>query len=55
MLRLSVNRWGFTDKLFKMNNLSVRRLVFTDEIHSERQRLTGIAVGLTKNAVRYEE
>ena len=32
MLRLSVNRWGFTDKLFKINNLSVRGRVFTDKI-----------------------
>ena len=48
MLSLSVNRWGFTDKLFKMNNLSVRRRGLTDKIHSVRQRLTGIAVGLTK-------
>ena len=32
MLSLSVNRWGFTDKLFKMNNLSVRRRGFTDKI-----------------------
>ena len=48
MLSLSVNRWGFTDKLFKINNLSVRRRCFTDKIHSVRQRLTGIAVGLTK-------
>ena len=48
MLRLSVNRWGFTDKLFKINNLSGRRRGFTVEIHSVRQRLTGIAVGLTK-------
>ena len=43
MLSLSVNRWDFTDKLFKMNNLSVRRRSFTDEIHSVRQRLSGIA------------
>ena len=55
MLRLSVNRWGFTDKLFKINNLSVRRRVFTDKIHSVRQRLTGIAEVLTENEVRYEE
>ena len=48
MLRLSVNRWGFTDKLFKINNLSVRRRGFTDEIHSVRQRLSGIAEVLTK-------
>ena len=48
MLSLSVNRWGLTDKLFKINNLSGRRRGFTDEIHSVRQRLTGIAVGLTK-------
>ena len=43
MLSLSVNRWGFTDKLFKINNLSVRRRVFTDKIHSVRQRLSGIS------------
>ena len=48
MLSLSVNMWCFTDKYFKINNLSVRRRVFTDKIHSVRQRLTGIAVGLTK-------
>ena len=48
MLSLSVNRWVFTDKLFKINNLSGRRRVFTDKINSVRQRLTGIAVGLTK-------
>ena len=54
MLRLSVNRCGFTDKLFKINNLSVRRRVFTDKTHSVRQRLSGIAEVLTKNAVRYE-
>ena len=45
MLRLSVNRWGFTDMSFKMNNLSVRRRGFTDEIHSVRKRLSGIAEG----------
>ena len=55
MLSLSVNRWGFTDKLFKMNNLSVRRRSFTDEIHSVRQRLSGIADGATNYAVCYEE
>ena len=55
MLRLSVKRCGFTDKLFKINNLSVRRRVFTDKIHSVRQRLTGIAEVLTENEVRYEE
>ena len=32
MLSLSVNRCGFTDKLFEINNLSVRRQVFTDKI-----------------------
>ena len=48
MLSLSVKRQGFTDKLFKINNLSGRRRGFTDEIHSVRQRLTGIAVELTK-------
>ena len=45
MLSLSVNMWCFTDKYFKINNLSVRRRVFTDEIHSVRQRLSGIAEG----------
>ena len=35
-----------------MNNLSVRRRVFTDKIHSVRQRLTGIAEVLKKNALR---
>mgnify|MGYP007043013545 CR=1 FL=1 len=35
--------WYFTDKYFKTNNLSVRRRVFTDKIHSVRQRLTGIS------------
>ena len=48
MLRLSVNRWGFTDKLFKINNLSVRGRVVTDKTHSVRQRLSGIAEVLTK-------
>ena len=48
MLRLSVNRCGFTDKLFKINNLSVRRRVSTDKTHSVRQRLSGIAEVLTK-------
>ena len=47
MLSLSVRRLDFTDKLFKMNNLSGRRRCFSDKIHSVRQRLTGIAVGLT--------
>ena len=32
MPSLSVNKWGFTDKLFKINNLSGRRRVFTDKI-----------------------
>ena len=32
MLSLSVNRWGFTDKLLEINNLSGRRRVFTDKI-----------------------
>ncbi|CCZ44831.1 unknown [Bacteroides sp. CAG:545] len=48
MLSLSVKRRDFADKLFKINNLSGRRRGFTDEIHSVRQRLTGIAVELTK-------
>ena len=32
MTSLSVNRWGFTDKLFEINNLSGKRRVFTDKI-----------------------
>ena len=32
ILSLSVNRWGFTDKLLILNNLSGRRRVFTDKI-----------------------
>ena len=32
MLSLSVNKWGFTDKLLEINNLSRRRRVFTDKI-----------------------
>ena len=32
MPSLSVNRWCFTDKLFKINNLSGRRRAFTDKI-----------------------
>ena len=55
MLSLSVNMWCFTDKYFKINNLSVRRRGFTDKTHSVRQRLSGIAEVLTKNAVRYVE
>ena len=31
MLSLSVNRWVFTDKLFKINKLSVKRAVFPDK------------------------
>ena len=31
MLSLSVNRWGFTDKLFNINKLSVERAVFPDK------------------------
>ena len=34
MLSLSVNRWGFTDKLFKINNLSVKTCHLTDKLHS---------------------
>ena len=48
MLRSSVNRWGSTDKLFEINNLSGRRRGFTDKIHFVRQRLSGIAEVLTK-------
>ena len=45
---LSVKRGYFTDKLHKVNYLSVKRRGFTDKIHSVRQRLSGIAKGLTK-------
>ena len=34
MLGLSVNRWGLTDKLLKMNNLSVKRRRLPDKVHS---------------------
>ena len=34
MLSLSVNRWGLTDKLLKMNNLSVKRRRLPDKVHS---------------------
>ncbi len=37
MLRSSVNRWGFTDKLFKINNLSGERRVSTDKSHQNFQ------------------
>ena len=32
MPSLSVNWWGFTDKLLEINNLSGRRRVFTDKV-----------------------
>lgn len=31
MISLSVNRWGFTDKLFNINKLSVEKAVFPDK------------------------
>ena len=39
---------GFHGQVIQNDNLSGRRRGFTDEIHSVRQRLTGIAVELTK-------
>ena len=56
MLSLSVNRWGFTDKLFKMNNLSGRRRVFTDKITFRETTINRNSSGAhKKNAVCYEE
>ena len=46
---------GFHGQVIQNDNLSGRRRDFTDEIHSVRQRVSGITVGPTKNAVRYEE
>ena len=37
MLSLSVKRHGFTDKLFKINNLSVETCHLTDKLHFESQ------------------
>ena len=39
MLSLSVNRWGFTDKLLKINKLSVKRAVFPDKSEFPAQGL----------------
>ena len=39
MFSLSVNRWGFTDKLFKMNKLSVKRAVFRTNQNFQHQGL----------------
>ena len=46
---------GINGQVVQNDNLSGRRWCFTDRIHSVRQRLSGITVGPTKNAVRYEE
>ena len=46
---------GFHGQVIQNDNLSGRRRVFTDKIHSVRQRLSGITVGPTKDAVCYEE
>ena len=35
---LSVKRWGFTDKYFKINNLSVRSRGFTDKLKVDYYR-----------------
>ena len=56
MTSLSVNRWGFTDKLLKMNNLSGRRRVFTDKITFCETTINRNSRGAhKKNVVRYEE
>ena len=56
MLSLSVNRWGFTDKLFEMNNLSGRRRVFTDKItFCETTIIRNSRSAHKINAVCYEE
>ena len=39
MLSLSVSRWGFTDKLFILNNLSGRRWGFPDEWNKTQSTL----------------
>ncbi len=39
MLSLSVNRWGFTDKLLKINKLSVKRPFFWTSQNFQRQGL----------------
>ena len=56
MLSLSVNRWCFTDKLFEINNLSGKRLVFTDKItFCETTINRNIRGAHKKNAVCHEE
>ena len=56
MLSLSVNKWGFTDKLFEINNLSVRRRVFTDKVtFCETTIIRNIRGAHKKNAVCYED
>ncbi|CCZ44053.1 unknown [Bacteroides sp. CAG:545] len=56
MPSLSVNRWGFTDKLFKINNLSGRRRVFTDKTtFCETTIIRNIRGAHKKNAVCHEE
>ena len=44
MTSLSVNRWGFTDKLFEINNCPEEGGFSRIKSHSVRQRLSGIAV-----------
>ena len=39
MLSLSVTRWGFTDKLLKINKLSVKRPFFWTSQNFQRQGL----------------
>ena len=48
MLSLSVNKWGFTDKLFENTTCPEEGGFSRIKSHSVRQRLTGIAEGLTK-------
>ena len=56
MPSLSVNRWGFPDKLFKINNLSGRRRVFTDKITFFETTIIRNSRGAhKKNAVCHEE
>jgi len=48
--------WGFTDKLFKISNLSVRRRVFTDKItFCETTIIRNCRSAHKINAVCYEE
>ena len=48
MLSLSVNRWGFTDKLFENTTCPEEGGFSRIKSHSVRQRLSGISEVLTK-------